>query len=207
MPYERVLTENPHVQSRAALMLLKKDLLRHVAYHGYQGWLRFRWETLNKILLDDGVLKCHYCNKQPLLIDADNKHPMVATLDHVIPRSKGGAEFDLNNLVVACHYCNQKKKDHILSKDLPKDFIFKDYPSQVGVSYQDDDEQEMGAICPVRVGAIEFQDLEIGDIFTCLPGLGSQVFVKTARAEATLRGDFNPQPWGLLSKCYYIGHK
>lgn len=111
---ENVLTEAPHPQSRAALVLLKKDLLKKVVYFGYQGWLRFRWELLNRWLGERGVLSCSYCGKGPLLIEADNKNPFVATLDHVMPVSKGGAVWDEKNLVVACHRCNQKKKDKIL---------------------------------------------------------------------------------------------
>lgn len=113
MRLENVLVKEPHVQSRAALLLLKKHLLRFVAYYGYQGWLRFRWETLNKWLKERGNLNCYYCNKGPLVIDTDNHNPMVATLDHVVPRSKGGSEYDVKNLVVSCYSCNQKKKDNI----------------------------------------------------------------------------------------------
>ena len=111
--YEPVLVQDPDLQSRAALILLKRALIRHCAYYGYQGWLRFRWETLHKWQAERGFLECEYCGLKPLIIDADNKHPMVATLDHVIPRSKGGAEMDLSNLVVACRPCNAKKKDNI----------------------------------------------------------------------------------------------
>lgn len=114
---ENVLTKVPHPQSRASLVLLRKELLRKVAYFGYQGWLRFRWELLNKWLEERGVLVCVYCNKQPLLIEADNKNPLVATLDHVMPVSKGGAFWDEKNLVVACYKCNQKKKDKILNEN------------------------------------------------------------------------------------------
>ena len=35
----------------------------------------------------------------------------LATVDHVMPLSKGGAEFDEANCVVACYRCNQKKGD------------------------------------------------------------------------------------------------
>jgi len=110
----KLLTHDPHPQSLAALFLLHKRLLRFVAYHGYKGWLRFRFETLERWQQERGSLSCHYCGRGPLAIDVGNGDPLVATLDHVIPRSKGGAEFDLNNLVVACFPCNQRKKDKIL---------------------------------------------------------------------------------------------
>lgn len=46
--------------------------------------------------------RCHWCDKRILLQDA--------TLDHVMPRSKGGANHQFN-LVVACRDCNGKRAD------------------------------------------------------------------------------------------------
>lgn len=108
---ERVLYEEPLAESRASLVLLKKDLLRKVAYHGYQGWLRFRWEVLHERLAASGQLTCLYCGKGPLIIEADDSEPLCASLDHVHPVSQGGSKWDRNNLVVACIPCNQSKKD------------------------------------------------------------------------------------------------
>lgn len=34
----------------------------------------------------------------------------TATIDHVLPKSRGG-DFSFRNLVAACHSCNQKKKN------------------------------------------------------------------------------------------------
>ncbi len=109
-----VLVEEPDLQSQAALILLHKRLIKSAVYHGYQGWLRFRSETLERWKLERGSLQCHYCGLSPLKIDADCKDGHLATLDHVHPRSRGGANFDLNNLVVACSPCNNKKADKLL---------------------------------------------------------------------------------------------
>lgn len=43
-----------------------------------------------------------------------------ATIDHLVPVSKGGAEFDIENMVVACLRCNQEK-----GQKFPKAFIRK----------------------------------------------------------------------------------
>jgi len=48
--------------------------------------------------------KCQYCGS--------TKH---LTIDHVVPKSKGGSE-DWTNLVVACSSCNTKKGDKLLSQ-------------------------------------------------------------------------------------------
>lgn len=110
MNIEKVLVSEPVLQSRAALVLLKKNLLRKVAYFGYQGWLRFRWETLNKWAKNNPLI-CFYCKKGPLEIESDNQK-ILATLDHVVPISQyKGSKFDLTNIVVACYSCNVNKKD------------------------------------------------------------------------------------------------
>jgi 5-methylcytosine-specific restriction endonuclease McrA len=60
---------------------------------------------------------CAYCNvtmtkrvKRSRLLCTD------ATLDHVIPLSKGGAH-GAENVVVACHSCNSGKRDRIIVPD------------------------------------------------------------------------------------------
>ncbi len=50
---------------------------------------------------------CAYCGCGVLRSDA--------TLDHVVPVSKGGRTV-LGNLVVACWPCNARKKDHVLGE-------------------------------------------------------------------------------------------
>ncbi len=59
---------------------------------------------------ESGSLKCHYCGQDNLekVTEGVPSH-MQATLDHVVARANGGAEFDVNNLVVACRPCNAKK--------------------------------------------------------------------------------------------------
>ena len=52
--------------------------------------------------------RCQYCDKR--------LNRSRFTLDHVIPKSKGG-ETDWNNLVISCSSCNTKKGDDLL-KDM-----------------------------------------------------------------------------------------
>jgi 5-methylcytosine-specific restriction endonuclease McrA len=51
--------------------------------------------------------RCQYCDKRL------NKSRF--TIDHVVPKSKGG-KTDWNNLVVSCSKCNTKKGDSLLSE-------------------------------------------------------------------------------------------
>ena len=110
----KVLIKTPHFQSLGSLLKLQdflalqdpdpKDLSR-------SNWLKFRQKLLQTWLNERGVLECHYCGKGPLMVETNSSNPFCATLDHKKPRAKGGAECDLNNLVVACPRCNTNKKD------------------------------------------------------------------------------------------------
>lgn len=55
--------------------------------------------TRSAVMLRD-AFTCQYCGESP------GRH--LLTVDHVIPRSRGGAH-DWENLVTACTRCNQKK--------------------------------------------------------------------------------------------------
>lgn len=60
-----------------------------------------------RIAKRDGM-KCNYCTR-PF------RRLSEATLDHFIPRSKGGSNH-ISNLVLACNDCNQNKKDEIFTR-------------------------------------------------------------------------------------------
>lgn len=52
---------------------------------------------------------CCWCQKVCLL-DVDPQHPDRATVEHLVPRSKGGSN-RRENLRVACYACNHKRGD------------------------------------------------------------------------------------------------
>ena len=54
---------------------------------------------------------CAYCWSGMTL---DLKQPNTATLDHIVPKSKGGLS-NVYNLIAVCYTCNQEKSDHPLS--------------------------------------------------------------------------------------------
>ena len=70
--------------------------------------MNFRREYLSRF----DVLECFYCGKTNLKVETDNEKEL-ATVDHVVPLSKGGDKYDPENLVVACFSCNNNKKDKL----------------------------------------------------------------------------------------------
>src|SRR4051812_15713665 len=48
---------------------------------------------------------CYYCNKKCVLEAKDSNAPDSATLEHLIPKSRGGSG-KIDNLVVSCRECN-----------------------------------------------------------------------------------------------------
>lgn len=64
-------------------------------------------KKVRRLMERDGV-NCVYCGKECFL-SVYGKEP-VATLDHFVPKSKGGSD-SMTNLVMACFPCNNRKGD------------------------------------------------------------------------------------------------
>src|SRR5258708_6773521 len=59
---------------------------------------------------------CYLCGL-PIPDDiASSRHPLFGTVDHVIPRSRNGADA-LNNRLPAHRLCNQQKGDHMVHRE------------------------------------------------------------------------------------------
>jgi len=112
-----VLIEEPHIQSLAAGVKLnryyrKLDPMRSM--HNVRVWLKYRANHLKEEKIRMGSLICRYCGKRDLLkeVPDKSKRAMQATLDHIVPLSKGGDKFSKDNIVIACYPCNSKKKNN-----------------------------------------------------------------------------------------------
>jgi HNH endonuclease len=70
----------------------------------------FRREAIRR-LIDANGAACHYCKKTVRLrVSAQDHHADDATIDHKIPKAKGGTNAD-DNLLLACRGCNEAKED------------------------------------------------------------------------------------------------
>jgi 5-methylcytosine-specific restriction endonuclease McrA len=61
-----------------------------------------------------GKLYCTYCGKPDLVIELEGMkvgRNIMATIDHIEAKSKGGALLDPKNFTCACGKCNGKKND------------------------------------------------------------------------------------------------
>ena len=109
-------SNQPSIKSYGSLVLLNNDLKKQDVDFIAADWkipVMYNIEYLKKQLASRGVLNCSYCQRGPLKINEDlSKDPpkhMLATVDHIIPKSRGGEQFDYSNLTVACFKCNMKK--------------------------------------------------------------------------------------------------
>lgn len=109
--------DNVPVQSLAALVLLndmfrKQDVDFLAEFDMIFKKIGFSREFLTKHKKIHGDLVCTYCGHPHLIIELENMkvpHVVKATIDHVVPLSKGVKFFDEKNLVVACGKCNSTK--------------------------------------------------------------------------------------------------
>jgi len=118
--------ENPHPGSWAAAILLRKQFFqplekeviktirKELKFHE-----KFRRIFFNQIVEQQGTLSCHYCGNYPLQRDS-KEHKLLATLDHVIPISKGGDKYNPENIVVACGHCNSQRGNKDIKNFKPK---------------------------------------------------------------------------------------
>ena len=66
-----------------------------------------------KILATQDI--CAICGK-PVDKSLKSPHPLSATVDHIIPVSKGGHPSDIANLQLAHRCCNREKSDKIVKE-------------------------------------------------------------------------------------------
>lgn len=85
-------------------MRFPKDYKERIKF--YNAWLK-----------EFGDLTCFYCDVETSP-HHERMHERQTTIDHLVPKSKGGLN-KTPNLVIACNSCNNKKKDLTLEEFLP----------------------------------------------------------------------------------------
>jgi len=105
-PRRRWLRENPDLLAAQIVRAVGEDVVipghgrfAFAAQDGVPDYLRVQ------VLARDGA-RCRYCSLEDDL-----------TIDHVVPRTKGGLDL-LENLVVACRRCNSEKSNRDLDEFL-----------------------------------------------------------------------------------------
>lgn len=83
--------------------VVEESLLKTAKYKNYLASLRGDWPAIRLIILDRDLYICGYCGER------------AVSVDHIIPRSRGG-DSSPENLISACKSCNSRKNDRLLSE-------------------------------------------------------------------------------------------
>ena len=84
-------------------------------------WAKASYEKAKKIIYGSQC-NCGICGR-PVDFDKKFPDPWSATLDHIIPISKGGAPADLENLQLAHLQCNRKKAAKLYEPQLKEKIV------------------------------------------------------------------------------------
>ena len=76
--------------------------------HKFQ-FLAEQYNKYNKLI-------CAYCGRDDLIVNITPSSPNKATIDHIVPISRGGSWIDKDNMAVCCNKCNFDKADKIYEK-------------------------------------------------------------------------------------------
>lgn len=90
--YDNWIVRSPSTSMHVPSIVITSDYIK---------WNRQVKYSRNNIYLRDGYA-CQYCGKTPPIA--------YLTLDHVLPKAKGG-KTNWNNIVTSCQKCNSKKGD------------------------------------------------------------------------------------------------
>lgn len=73
-----------------------------------QKWNKTEWAQARKRAIASKDPVCAICHKY---IDTELPafHPLAVEVDHIVPRARGGAIYDLDNLQLTHSSCNRKK--------------------------------------------------------------------------------------------------
>jgi hypothetical protein len=74
-----------------------------------RGSIMSLWVRFGKRLVEKHGNRCAYCGRE-LQQSTTGKGTLVATVDHIVPQSRGG-KTTIDNLIPCCKACNSAKRD------------------------------------------------------------------------------------------------
>lgn len=111
----------PH-EPQNEIVIRGKRAAEYLAYKDLKKKRRSSQRKLN-FLFEQFEGKCFYCNKG--VFKKDQSLLPLATIDHYVPLSKGGAN-NMGNLVLSCKPCNSEKADI-----LPEEYIMMKFGEKI----------------------------------------------------------------------------
>ncbi len=93
---------------------IKNDIIRTQIINNEVLFSALRLEFFQKVKSQFGSLKCQICNNTDLVETILHKRKIphnLATIEHVIPLSKGGLKYVEANFICTCIKCNNKRGD------------------------------------------------------------------------------------------------
>lgn len=73
-----------------------------------QKWNKTEWALARKRAIASKDHICAICHK-PIDVEAPAFSPLAVEVDHIVPRSRGGAVYEIDNLQLTHSQCNRKK--------------------------------------------------------------------------------------------------
>lgn len=73
-----------------------------------QVWSKTEWAAARKRAIATLDAICAICHR-PIDMEAPKNTPLAVEVDHIVPRSRGGALYALENLQLTHHRCNRQK--------------------------------------------------------------------------------------------------
>lgn len=93
-----------------------------------QIWNQTEWQAVRKRAIASKEPICAICHKL-IDLEAPAFSPMAVEVDHIVPRIRGGALYDLDNLQLTHSQCNRKK-----GAKMDSDYIGADVENPVPLS-------------------------------------------------------------------------
>lgn len=80
------------------------------------------WAAARKRAIASLDAICALCHT-PIDLDAPKNTPLAVEVDHILPRSRGGSLYALENLQLTHHRCNRKKGARMAEDYMPQTVV------------------------------------------------------------------------------------